>query len=160
MHFYKLFGLILLFASGVVAGLSFRAFFRRRCRQAEAFLSLLRYYRFQIDCFSAPERAILASCDRALLTDCGAEGAARPADLATLLKSTRLYLPEEMSALLVSLSGELGGTYRAEQVRCIDHYIARFTPLCEALNRELPKWEKMALALPLSLSAAVMLLLW
>ena len=84
----------------------------------------------------------------------------RPADLGALLRSARLYLPEEMSELLFSLSGELGGTYRAEQVRCIDHYIARFTPLCEELKRELPKWEKLALVLPLSLSAALMLLLW
>ena len=160
MRFYKLIGLFLLFAAGVFCGVSLRAYFRRRCRQAEAFLSLLRYYRFQVDCFSAPERAILASFDRGLLAECGAEGAARPADLGALLRSARLYLPEEMSELLFSLSGELGGTYRAEQVRCIDHYIARFTPLCEELKRELPKWEKLALVLPLSLSAALMLLLW
>lgn len=160
MRFYKLFGAGLLIVFGVCCGMVLRAFFQRRCRQAESFLALLRYLRFQVDCFSAPQQAIFASCDRELLVSCGAEGSARPADLAALLRGTRLYLPEEMSELLFSLSGELGGSFRAEQVRCIDHYIARFTPLCEELRRELPKWEKLSLVLPLSLSAALMLLLW
>lgn len=160
MRFYKLIGALLLFAAGIFCGMALLAYFRRRCRQAEAFLSLLRYYRFQVDCFSAPQQAILASCDRNLLSSCGAPDTARPADLGALLRSSRLYLPEEMRELLTALSRELGGSYRAEQVRCIDHYIARFTPLCEELCRELPKWEKLALLLPLSLSAAVLLLLW
>ncbi len=158
MHFYKLFGVGLLTVFGILLGVVLRAFFRQRCRQAEAFLSLLRLLRFQVDCFSAPQQEIFASCDRELLLSCGAEGRTRPSDLAGLLRGVRLYLPEEMSGLLFSLAGELGGSFRAEQVRCIDHYIARFTPLCENLRRELPKWEKLSLVLPLSLAAALVLL--
>lgn len=159
MHFCKWLGILLLFACGVTAGLALRAFFRRRCAQAEAFLALLRYVRWQIDCFSTPQEGILANCDRKLLADCGVEKADRPKDFSALLHSVRLFLPEEMTALLSECMGELGGTFRGEQLRCIDYYTARLSPMCEQMRRELPKWEKLALVLPVALSAAVVLLL-
>lgn len=159
MHFYKWLGIVLLFVCGLLAGLALRAFFRRRCAQAEGFLALLRYIRWQIDCFSTPQEGILAGCDRKVLLDCGVEEAARPTGFSALLQSVRLFVPEEMSALLSECMQELGTSYRTEQLRCIDYYTARLTPMCEQMRKELPKWEKLALVLPLSLSAAVVLLL-
>lgn len=159
MHFCKWLGILLLLAGGLSAGLALRAFFRRRCAQAEGFLALLRYIRWQIDCFSAPRERILANCDRKVLADCGVEKNDRPKDFSALLQSVRLFLPEEMSSLLSDCMGELGGSYRGEQLRCIDYYTARLSPMCEQMRKELPKWEKLALILPLSLAAAVVLLL-
>lgn len=159
MHFYKWLGLILLLICALLVGLALRTFFRRRCTQAEGFLALLRYIRWQIDCFSAPQEQILAGCERKLLLACGVEEAKRPAEFSALLQDVHLFVPEEMSALLSECMQALGASFRAEQLRCIDYYTARLTPLCEQMRKELPKWEKLALVLPLSLSAAVVLLL-
>lgn len=160
MRFCKWIGAGLLILFGFYCGMVLQSYFRKRYRQAQAFLALLRYLRFRVDCFSAPQREIFEGCDRELLLSCGVEKGVRPADLAALLRGARLYLPEEMRELLFSLSGELGGSFRAEQVRCIDHYIARFSALCEGLRQELPKREKLSLVLPPAVSAALMLLLW
>ena len=158
MHYFKFIGIVLILCCGVLAGLAFAAFERRRCRQAEGFLSLLRHIRLQIDCFSIPVVQILDSCDTRILIDCGTEATKLP-DFNALLHGTRLYVPEEMCRLLVDFGAQLGSSYREEQLRCCDYFLERLIPCCDALRTELPKRERMALILPIAVSAMLVLLL-
>lgn len=158
MHYFKFVGIALILCCGVLSGLAFVAFERRRCRQAEGFLSLLRYIRSQIDCFSAPVCQILASCDACILTDCGTQASDLP-DFDALLHGTRLYVPEEMCRLLSDFGAQLGSSYREEQLRCCDYFLERLIPCCDLLRAELPKRERMALMLPIAISAMLVLLL-
>ena len=158
MLIFKWLGLLALLFCGGLAGVCFAAFERKKLAQAEGFLSLLRLFRAQIDCFSMPISQIFSECDKSVLLACGTERV--PQDLSSLLLDVRLYLSEEMCGLLRDLSARLGTGYREEQLRCIDYYIARFTPYCDAMRGEVPKRERMALLLPLSLSVALVLLLW
>ncbi len=158
MHFFKWLGIGVILCCGIMAGLSFAAFERRRLTQAEGFLSLLRLIRLQIDCFCTPVARILAECDGEVLAACGAVD--RPADFAALLNGSKLYLSEEICRLLGELAGRLGGSYREEQLRCLDYYIARLAPYCDTLRADLPRRERMALFLPPALSVALILLLW
>lgn len=157
MHFFKWIGVGLLLCCGVLGGLFFAAFERRRVTQAEGFLRLLRAIRVQIDCFSLPVPHILSTCDSALLHDLGT--AVVPQSLPQLLASTRLYLSPEICLLLSEFAGRLGTGYREEELRSLDYYIARLSPYCEGLRRELAKRERMALLLPPALSVALALLL-
>lgn len=158
MHFFKWLGIGVILCCGILAGVCFAAFERRKLTQAEGFLSLLRLIRLQIDCFSMPVARILAECDKSVLAACGTEGT--PADFAALLGATKLYLSEEICRLLGEFAGRLGGSYREEQLRCLDYYIAHLAPYCDALRADLPKRERMALCLPPALSVALILLLW
>lgn len=157
MLFFKWLGVGLLLCCGVLAGVFFAAFERRRVAQAEGFLRLLRAIRVQIDCFSLPVSQILASCDRALLRDIGTEEL--PQSFPQLLRGTRLYLSPDVCLLLNEFAGRLGTGYREEELRALDYYIARLAPYSEGLRRELAKRERMAWLLPPALSVALVLLL-
>ena len=157
MHFFKGLGLVLLFVCGLAAGYLLAAFEGRRCRQAEGFLALLRHIRLQIDCFSQPMGQILASVDGGVRRLCGTPRMAP--DFPTLLQQTPLLLPEEACVLLRDFSNTLGSSYREEQLRCCDYYIARLVPLCERLRTELPKRLRLAWILPLAVAGALILLL-
>ena len=157
MPFFKWLGAVSIFACGIFVGGCLSAFHRRRLAQAEGFLALLRLIRLQIDCFSMPVSRILAECDREILVACGTE--AVPGDFKALLQSVHLYLPEEMCRLLEDFSARLGGSYREEELRCCDYYLARLTPSCDALRTELGSRERVALFLPPALSVALILLL-
>lgn len=158
MHGFKILGVALLLGVGVLSGLAFAAFERRRCRQAEGFVALLRYIRLQIECFSMPVCKILESCDGQILVDCGVEAEALT-DFSALLTGTRLYLPEEFCRLLSDFGAQLGGCYRAEQLRCCDYYLERLTPLCDRLRGDLARRERMVLLLPMAVAAILVLML-
>lgn len=158
MHYFKFIGIALILCCGVLSGLAFAAFERRRCRQAEGFVLLLRHIRLQIDCFSIPVAQILAACDKRIMIDCGVE-ATKLTDFGALLRETRLYVPEEMCRLLADFGAQLGSSYREEQLRCCDYFLERLIPCCDLLRAELPRRERMALILPMAIAAMLVLLL-
>lgn len=158
MHNFKIVGSVLLLCAGVLSGVFFAAFERRKCRQAEGFVALLRHIRLQIECFSLPIGKVLEHCDGQILMDCGVETATLT-DLTALLSGTRLYLPEEICRMLSDFAAQLGGSYRAEQLRCCDYYLERLVPLCDRLRGELPKRERVALILPMAVAAIIVLML-
>lgn len=157
MPFVKWMGLLLLLLCGMGTGWTLLRYERRRYLQAEGYLTLLRTVRLDIECFSMPVDRILGQCDPKLLADCGV---ARPAaDMDTLLHEARLCLPAEFCRLLWDFSARLGGSYREEQLRCCDYYLARLTPFCDKMRAELPKREKTAFFLPVAVAAVLALML-
>lgn len=157
MRYCKWLGLLLLLLCGVLTGIGAVSFERRRYRQAEGFLALLRHVRAQIDCFSTPLRGIFADCDVGIWADCGAKQA--PQELPSLLRSVPLYLPQEVCRLLFDLGERLGTGYREEQLRCCDYFLERLVPICDKMRAELPKRERMALFLPVAAAAVLALML-
>lgn len=158
MQGFKLIGSLLILCGGIALGLALAAYERRRCRQAEGFLALLRHIRLQIECFSLPVKRILSGCDGKLLADCGVESESL-SDFHTLLRETRLYVPEEFCRLLWDFGERLGASYREDQLRCCDYFTERLIPWCDRLRTELPRREKMMLLLPIALAAMLVLLL-
>ncbi len=156
MLYCKALGAIFLLSASVLAGLLARRFFRLRYKQALGFLALLQHTRRQIDCFSAPIRQILSSCDPEVLSDIGATG---EVDDFSELVSGELYLSEQICELLGRFCGELGKGYREDQLRACDYYIATLSPYCDELRKELVRCEKMAVFLPPAIAAIVVLLL-
>lgn len=158
MLFYKTCGTLLLLLCGLATGTLFLSLERRRCRQAEGFLRLIRHIRAQIDCFALPIGEILSGCDETLCRDCGFPHTV--SDFPSLLAACEFCVPQEICELLAAFAARLGNGYRAEQLRCCDDCIERLAPCCEQLHTTLAAREKTAMILPLSLAACLALLLW
>ena len=158
MSVFELLGAALLLGGGARVAVMLCAFERRRCKQAEGFLALARCVREGIECFSIPIAEIFAKCDAKIWADCGV-GAQDFSDFPSLLDACTLYLPRDMKRLLLDFSERLGGGYREEQLRCCDYFLERFTPCCDRLRAELPRRERIAWLLPLSVAAILLLML-
>ena len=157
MRFFKMAGMLLLFVCGLFASALLVRFEKKRARQAEGFLSLLRFIRMQIDCFSAPIGRILSKIDEKTRKDC--ELPENAPDFPRLLEGTSLFVPPEMQTLLEQFSKDLGKGYREDQLRTCDYYIAQLRLHCEKIRAELSKRIRLWLLLPPILTAALILLL-
>ena len=158
MLIFKWLGCLLILTAGALIGIALLAFEKRRMAQAEGFLSLIRLLRWQIDTLGRPLPEILAACDSSVLTACGWQKKEPPPDFIALLDGTPLYLAEEICTLLFDFGHSLGGGYRDEQLRTCDYHLARLSPYCDTLRRELVKRERVALFLPLAAALALILL--
>lgn len=158
MLFTKGLGMALLLLCGVLGGIFLARFEHARCLQAEGFVDLVRNVRLQIDCFGTPVCGILASLDEKLYTALGAPRGCR--DLHALLAGTLLLVEKEYAKLLQDFAAALGTGYREEELRYCDYYLARLVPLAQKTRTELDKRMRLAFILPLSVSAALILLLW
>lgn len=132
---------------------------RRRWKQVEAFLVLLRTVKNRIDCYGEPIDAILSRCDVTLLSACGYGGGQEAPDFSDFLEGCELCLSADERQILRDFSGELGRGYRAEQVKVCEYYIARLDRVREELERELPKRRKMIRTVCLSASLGAILML-
>ena len=147
----------MLFCSGAFATMSLKRE-RHSVRQLAGFVALLRYVKWQIDAFSTPIPQMLSQCEPRVLRDCGIKGA--PLDFGEALACAELSLPPTAKRCLFEFSAQLGGSYREEQLRLCEHYVARLQTALDKAREELPKRERLALVLPLSLAAALLLLFW
>ena len=159
MHFFKWLGALFLLSAGALVSRLLICFEKRRVLQAEGYLALLRFLRWQIDALAKPLPQILAACDGDVLLACGWQKEAPPETLTTLLEGSALYLSDEVCALLHTFAQELGKGYRDEQLRGCDYHLARLSPYCDALRKDLPKKERIALFLPIAAALALILLL-
>lgn len=159
MSICKLLGVLLLLGCGVGAGVMLACAERRRCREAEGYAALMRHIRVQIAQFSTPVGQILASCQKCVLFDIGVGTGHKFEDFSALLDAAPLTIPRDMCEMLRDFAAQLGGSYREEQLRCCDDLLARFTPACAGLRKELPKKEKMMLVVPSALAAILALAL-
>ena len=108
----KLFGSLLLVGAGLYIALLLARYEHRRVGVLDGYLSLLRFIRGQIDCFSMPIGQILATVDPSVLAACRGQdraSAERPAaSLPLLLHESRGYLGAESERLLTCFAAQWG----------------------------------------------------
>lgn len=159
---------ILLLAGGYVS-MAIVAFERRRLRVLDGYISLIYYIKGQIDCYALPLTDILANTDPAILAAClGVDAgelslSAEPPgtyDLPGMLQRSRLYLHSESERLLDTMTGELGTTYRAEQVRRCEYYLTALTEERRRLYDALPGRLRTTCTLCLCCAVGMAVLLW
>lgn len=160
----KLFGSLLLVGAGLYIALLLARYEHRRVGVLDGYLSLLRFIRGQIDCFSMPIGQILATVDPSVLAACRGQdraSAERPAaSLPLLLHESRGYLGAESERLLTCFARELGHTHRAEQVGRCDYYLSALEEQRGRLADSLPARTRTDSALCLSCALAAAILLW
>ena len=165
----KLMGSLVLLLAGGYVSLSITRFEKRRLRVLDGYISLIYYIKGQIDCYAMPLSDILASADPAILAAClgldRTEGYLPPAltgdrPITSMVEESRLYLEPEVERLLTTLTGELGSTYRAEQVARCDHYLSALTRERRKLGDSLPARLRAVCTLCLCSAVVAALLLW
>ena len=83
-----------------------------------------------------------------------------PANLTTMIQKSRLYLRPESERLLTTMTGELGTTYRAEQVRRCEYYLSALTEERRKLYDTLPTRLRTICTLCLCCAVGTAVLLW
>ena len=163
----KLVGSFLLLLAGGYVSVAITSFERRRLRVLDGYISLIYYIKGQIDCYAMPLGEILASADPAVIAAClGLDMTTPlpqvPADrpLSAMVKESRLYLEPETDRLLTTLTGELGSTYREEQVMRCDHYLNALSEERKRLRDTLPSRLRATCTLCICCAVGAAVLLW
>lgn len=162
---YKIVGVCLLIFAGIYCAVYFCRRERKRVRAIDGYISLLFYIKGQIDCFAKPIADILRGADKQIIADC--IGASRSEtiqgefeEIPVLIDESAGLLEDESVRILRSFSGELGSTFRDEQLKRCDYYIAALTRERERLFEALPAREKVCSALSVSCALVFAVLLW
>lgn len=158
MSAVKLLGGVLIMTAGILSALGSAAREKKKLDVLESWIELTVYIRGQIDCFLAPLDEILGGADKTLLTRLNGNGKER--SLSAYLKSSEPFLDEETRKLLTSLVRELGTSYREEQVKRCDYYLAGLRAIREKRAAELPQKTRLYTTLSLCASTALLILLW
>ena len=154
----KLFGALLLILVGIVlAGIAI-ARIKAQLATTDAWLDLIYLIRTEIDCYLRPIGDILAGADEDLLRRAGGGSSADTLD--ELLSGATPHLSDESVQLLESFVRELGTSYRAEQVKRCDYYIASLRKIRETLAASLPSRTKLYSALCICGALGAVILLW
>ena len=154
----KLLGGTLLAVSGCLAAVMLRLYHKRRIETLDGLISLILFIKGQVDCYARPIGEILSSIPKEILRDCGVT--VIPESLSDVPGGARIYLDEECLRLFTSFAAEFGKSFREEQVRRCDHYIA-------ALGERRMGYETKALAqgraggaICVCVSLCLLILLW
>ena len=165
----KIFGSLILLLGGGYISMAFTRFEKRRLRVLDGYISLLYYIKGQIDCYAMPLPDIMASADPSVLAACLGMDLSSPypqplieggRPLSVMVRESRLYLEPETERLLTNLTGELGSSYRAEQVARCDHYLKALTEERRKLGNTLPLRLRAACTLCLCCALVAVVLLW
>ncbi len=169
---FKIIGCLILLFSGGYVSVALSRFEKKRLQVLDGYLALLYYMKGQIECYALPVRDILARADPSLVSDC--LGLPRTADASSLIpalllseapfsrlvEESRLYLVPEAERLLLTFSGELGHTFRADQVLRCDHYMTVLGEERRHLAEALPTRLRVLTTLAVSVAIGASILLW
>ena len=143
---------------GILAALSTVQKERKKLLVLEAWIALLYYVRNQIDCFSLPLDQILSNADRSLINTLGYCGEAPSPE--QLLNASEPFLDVDSQKLLGTLIGELGSSYRQEQVKRCDYFLKELETQRDKTKQNLPMRQKMLVTLHLCAGLGAVILLW
>ena len=154
----RILGAVMIALSGLAGAYMLNVNAKQGLSQTEAFISLLRYIRSEIECYSMPIPRALARCPKEILAGCGyAEKGAADSFLGLLDKCK--INDSATEKILRSLADGIGKGYRDEQLALCDNYISRLDERRRSLASELPMRKKMNSALCVSGALAIVILL-
>ena len=158
MMIYKIAGALFLSVSGVLCAAHLNRRAERRVRQIGGWISLLRFVRGQVECFSLPMSEILARCPPEIFAECSFAGDVAPTSFEMLLSASP---PDDRASeeLLRRFCTEFGRGYREEELRGCDYFLAGLEARRTELSTKLPTQKKMHTTLCLCSALAVVLLL-
>jgi stage III sporulation protein AB len=111
-----------------------------RQKRLECFLQLIRFIESEISCYQTPLDDIYRRFDGDALEKCGFTAVLRQKGMAAALAECRaaLCFSDEEYRLLVDFSGELGKSYREEQLRGCEYYRRMLDSYCNEGRQALP----------------------
>ena len=157
MIIYKLIGSAGLVASGIWFYFIREKFQKRKELQFSAYIKLISYIKNQIECYMLPIDAIIAECDIELLSECSSVN--RASTLVDFLDNSTFYIDEDVIRLLYDFAEDFGLKYYNEQIKTCDRYINELNKSREVYLNQRAKDKKLSLAICLSISFSLILIL-
>ncbi len=154
----KITGGAALLCCGIIAAFSHRRFQWRKLRTIDGFISLLFFIKGQIDCYSRPRSEILNSLPGEVFCACNCPRGAET--LEEMVDASRIYLDDEPLRLVSSFSSEFGSTFREEQMRRCDYYIASLSEERKRVFSEVNSRVRSGTALLICGCIGAIILLW
>lgn len=150
----KLFGVGLILSTGLAGAFLSSRFERRRLAVTDGWIALIGTIRGQVDCYLRPIGEILAGCDSELIRAGGTT------DLQSVFRASSRYLTEPSRRAVSLFVGEIGESYRAEQLKSCERCLLILQSEREKLAAQLPATVRTRGALCLCSALAVAVLLW
>ena len=158
MSLLRIAGAAVVVVSGVYAAALFNSGTRQTLRQTEAFISLLRFIRSQIECFALPLPRALARCPAELLRGCGYDSDEAPSSAEQLMRGCNIS-DDNVRRGLERFFSEVGRGYRKEQLSLCDYCISLLEERRAYMSSQLPMKMKVNSALSVAGAVAVVILL-
>lgn len=157
----KLFGAAVVAVACAIAVIEISRHNQRRLAECDGFLELLRSIRTRIADFSEPLDVIYSDFSSPVLDEVGFTAALARGDFASALDECRdrLALDRESVDLLRSFAGELGMSYRTEQLSSCDRYIAELEKLRSYSRTESVRRTKLACSLTVTFGLMLIIVL-
>lgn len=119
--------------------------------------ALLRYTKSQVENYSMPCGEILRRCPREILLLCGYEGDEPPKDFSELYEA--LYIEDaEAKRIFFDFADDMGNSYRAEQVRRCEEFLALMSERERYIASRQPIEKKLTVTFSVSAVLAVVIL--
>ena len=159
MDVFKLSGAIFISLGGILGSLYLNGRVEKRRREAEAALELLKYFKEQILSFGMPLNEMLRRCPRRTLEDCGLS-LERDVYMSSEELSRCCAAADEMTRKnLSSFFAAFGKSGISEQVAECDVFIGRCSERYARLSADAPKQKKVNVALCISASLALIIIM-
>ena len=158
MSLLRLIGAAAVVLSGISAACLFNSGTKQTLKQTESFISLLRFLRSQIECFSLPLPSALSRCPTEILRGCGYCESESPSSARQLMEGCCIY-DDRVRRSMERFFAEVGRGYREEQLSLCDYCISQVEERRANLTSQLPVKMKVNSALSLAGAAAVVVLL-
>lgn len=140
----KIIGIILILLSAAAIGRELRGALDRELGFATARVSLLSYTRQMIENFNASGEEILRSCSTELLLECGYIGDRAPKSFSELADACEMG-DGESARIFGEFCRGFGKSYRNEQLRHCEYYLALLTERADRLRQETASRKKIVL---------------
>ncbi|MBO5715138.1 MAG: hypothetical protein J6S23_01940 [Clostridia bacterium] len=135
-------------------------FQKKRIKQINAFIELIEYIKNQIECFLLPIDTIINNCDADLLKDCGIQkGIKNCSSLKNLISSVTFYCDDEAIDIIWQFAENFGHNYSREQIIACEHYKNELIKIKDAELEKEVKNKRVQLAIFLSISFSIIILL-
>lgn len=135
-------------------------FQKKRIKQINAFIDLIDYIKNQVECFLLPLDQILDRCDKNLLNNCGINSKrSKYKNMDELIESANFYCDDEVIELLNQFSDSFGKAYLHEQLRSCEYFRNELIKIRNKNQEKDAKNQKIQLAVFLSASFSIIILL-
>lgn len=158
MSLLRMIGAAVVVLSGICAAYLFNSGTKQTLRQTESFISLLRFLRSQIECFSLPLPSALSRCPFEILRGCGYNESKAPSSAKQLMSGCFIY-DDCVRRSMERFFFEAGRGYREEQLSLCDYCISLIEERRANMTSQLPMKIKVNSALSIAGAAAVIVLL-
>ena len=156
MLFYKLLGGGLIILCGYICGRSICQREERKLRQIDGLIDFVSCIRDKIDRYLMPIDRILKECDRDVLYVCGFSGEAE--NLCEMVDGA-VFFDESIRGEMQSFAEELGRGWRESQLKLCDRSLGALRRERDRLSADLPRSQRAAMTLAMSVSAGITILL-